>query len=126
MSINNEKNKFNHNPSYPKAKPRNEPFGLNKSTATFFGKGAVGAGILGTGLKALNNLNDKPNNNHDFGHVGSIFGFHENEGFSGGTSISVGNGPAPYVGRKTFPILKDKSPLDSKWARGMMKRDING
>ena len=88
---------------YPERKP--------KSNASFLIKGAIGGTGLGFGVKAINDLNDKPNNLQDFGHVGKLFHIGEND--SGGVSVTSSFGPMPAVGGGSV-LLKDKSPLDFK------------
>lgn len=95
---------------YPTPRPKSAPIGLNKQTGIFSAKlaGALGAG--GYGVNKINDLNDHQNNISDFGHVGKVFGIGENEA-SVGTSVGSSSEAIPSTGG-TFPILKDKSPLD--------------
>ena len=90
---------------YPERKPQ------PKSNASFLTKGAIGGIGLGFGLKAINDLNDKPDNLQHFGHVGKLFHIGEND--SGGVSVTSSFGPMPAVGGSSI-LLKDKSPLDFK------------
>ena len=90
---------------YPERKPK------PKSNASFLIKGGIGLTGLGFGVKAINDLNDKPNNLRDFGHVGKLFHIGEND--SGGVSVTSSFGPMPAVGGASI-LLKDKSPLDFK------------
>ena len=90
---------------YPERKPQ------PKSNASFLTKGAIGGIGLGFGLKAINDLNDKPDNLQHFGHVGKLFHIGEND--SGGVSVTSSFGPMPAVGGGSI-LLKDKSPLDFK------------
>ena len=90
---------------YPERKPQ------PKSNASFLTKGAIGGIGLGFGLKAINDLNDKPDNLQHFGHVGKLFHIGEND--SGGVSVTSSFGPMPAVGGGSV-LLKDKSPLDFK------------
>lgn len=74
----------------------------------------VGLGVGGYGIKKitdLNDLTDNSNNISDFGHINKVFGIGENDA-SVGTSVGSSSEAMPFTGKKTFPILKDKSPLD--------------
>lgn len=79
-------------------------------TGAFMAKLGTGLGVGGYGIKKLNDLNDHPNNIFDFGHIGKVFGIGENDA-SVGTSVGSSSEAMPSTGG-TFPILKDKSPLD--------------
>ena len=82
-----------------------------KNNASFLTKGIIGGTGLGFGLKAINDLNDKPDNLQHFGHVGKLFHIGEND--SGGFSVASSSGPMPAIGGGSI-LLKDKSPLDFK------------
>ena len=107
---------LNNKPSSPSStkfnnaiKPQNKPF-FNKDSVGFLAKGAAGMGGFGYGLKKLNDINDHPNNISDFGHVGSVFGIGEND--AGGSTAAVSTEAIAPTGGSSFPMLKDKSPLD--------------
>ena len=109
---------LNNKPSSPSStkfnnaiKPQNKPF-FNKDSVGFLAKGAAGMGGFGYGLKKLNDINDHPNNLHDFGHVGSVFGIGENEGAVGTTVATSSEAIAPTGG--SFPIQKDKIDFKEK------------
>ena len=100
---------------YPERKP--------KSNASFLIKGAIGGTGLGFGVKAINDLNDKPNNLQDFGHVGKLFHIGEND--SGGVSVTSSFGPMPAVGgaSQVFPPMKDLSPIDKVWKKAIKNKN---
>lgn len=103
---------------YPERKPK-------KSNASFLIKGAIGGTGLGFGVKAINDLNDKPNNLQDFGHVGKLFHIGEND--SGGVSVTSSFGPMPAVGgaSQVFPPMKDLSPIDKVWKKSVTRKSQN-
>ena len=104
---------------YPERKPQ------PKSNASFLTKGAIGGIGLGFGLKAINDLNDKPDNLHHFGHVGKLFHIGEND--SGGVSVASSSGPMPAVGgaSQVFPPMKDLSPIDKVWKKSVTRKSQN-
>ena len=81
------------------------------SNIGFMAKLGTGLGVGGYGLKKIDDINDHPHNVADFGHVGKVFGIGESEGVSVGTSVGSSSEAMPSTGG-SFPILKDKSPLD--------------
>ena len=132
MSINNISNLRNQikNGVINKPKPNKTPGTNNQSSFPI--KTAIGAtaglGTLGFGAsKLLNHHDDKIG---EFGsHFGNAFsnltGIHEDVSGSGGVSISSSSAPMAYTGSQAFPMLKDKSPLDIKWSKGMKKHKRN-
>ena len=104
---------------YPERKPQ------PKSNASFLIKGGTGLTGLGFGVKAINDLNDKPNNLQDFGHVGKLFHIGEND--SGGVSVTSSFGPMPAVGgaSQVFPPMKDLSPIDKVWKKSVTRKSQN-
>ena len=104
---------------YPERKPQ------PKSNASFLTKGAIGGIGLGFGLKAINDLNDKPDNLQHFGHVGKLFHIGEND--SGGVSVTSRFGPMPAVGgaSQVFPPMKDLSPIDKVWKKSVTRKSQN-
>lgn len=77
----------------------------------FIAKLGTGLGVGGYGLKKLNALNNHPNNISDSGHICKVFRIDENE-VPVGTSVGSSSEAMFFTGKKTFPILIDKSPLD--------------
>ena len=102
---------------YPERKPQ------SKSNVSFLTKGAIGGIGLGFGLKAINDLNDKPDNLQHFGHVGKLFHIGEND--SGGVSVTSSFGPMPAVGgaQKSFPPLKELSQVDKIWKKAIKNKN---
>lgn len=107
---------------YPERKPQ------PKGNVSFLTKGAIGGIGLGFGLKAINDLNDKPDNLQHFGHVGKLFHIGEND--SGGVSVTSSFGPMPAVGgiggaSQVFPPLKELSPIDKVWKKSVTRKSQN-
>lgn len=96
-----------------------------KGNGSFLTKGIIGGTGLGFGLKAINDLNDKPDNLQHFGHVGKLFHIGEND--SGGFSVASSSGPMPAVGgaSQVFPQLKELSPIDKVWKKSVTRKSQN-
>ena len=89
------------------------------------GLGTAGAGLAAGAAHAIANTKGSDVAGEMGGHFhnafSNIFGLNENGDAVAGTTVVSSTGPIPAAGGKSFPILKDVSPIDKVWKKAISR-----